>query len=166
MCRVQVGGVSRCCDHDHLLRCGQTVAPRYRILKAFQCIFRKKANVSLILKMSHNFQGCGDICPHVLATLAEHCFTDTHGQVDCYNLQNNLQIWYFSSSLNSVCLSKSGGLSFPYRLKINRCRCPLGDEDSASLASRVDNSDRPSLLSVLKGVGTTVFICLTSFLKG
>ena len=45
-------------DHDHLLRCGQTVAPRYRVLKAFQCIFRKKANVSLILKLSPNFQGC------------------------------------------------------------------------------------------------------------
>ena len=31
-----VGGVRRCSDHDHLLRCGQTVAPRYRLLKAFQ----------------------------------------------------------------------------------------------------------------------------------
>ena len=38
MCRGQVGGVSRCSDHDHLLCCGQTVAPRYRVLKAFQCI--------------------------------------------------------------------------------------------------------------------------------
>ena len=38
MCRGQVGGVTRCSDHDNLLRCGQTVAPRYRILKAFQCI--------------------------------------------------------------------------------------------------------------------------------
>ena len=53
------GEESRCSDHDHLLRCGgQTVAPRYRILKAFQCIFSEKANVSLILKMSPNFQGC------------------------------------------------------------------------------------------------------------
>ena len=48
------------------------MAPRYCILKAFQCIFRKKANVSLVQKMSPNFQGCRDICPHVLATLAEH----------------------------------------------------------------------------------------------
>ena len=31
-----VGGVRRCCDHDHLLRCGQTVV---RVLKAFQCIY-------------------------------------------------------------------------------------------------------------------------------
>ena len=38
VCRGQVGGVSRCSDHDHLLHFGQTVAPRYRILKAFQCI--------------------------------------------------------------------------------------------------------------------------------
>ena len=67
-------GYRDCSDHDHLLRFGQTVVPRYRILKAFQCIFRKKANVSLVLKMSPNFQGCRDICPHVLATLAEHCF--------------------------------------------------------------------------------------------
>ena len=52
MCRGQVGGLSCCSDHDHLLLCGQTVAPRYRILKEFQCIFRKKANVSLILRMS------------------------------------------------------------------------------------------------------------------
>ena len=29
--------VMQCSDHDHLLRCGQTVAPRYRVLKAFQC---------------------------------------------------------------------------------------------------------------------------------
>ena len=36
MCHGQV--VLRCSDHDHLLRCGQTVAPRYRVLKAFQCI--------------------------------------------------------------------------------------------------------------------------------
>ena len=27
----------RCSDHDHLLRCWQTVALRYRVLKAFQC---------------------------------------------------------------------------------------------------------------------------------
>ena len=33
-----MGGVTRCSDHDHLLRCGQTVAPRYRVLKAFQCM--------------------------------------------------------------------------------------------------------------------------------
>ena len=65
-------GYRGCSDHDHLLRFGQTVAPKYRILKPFQCIFRKKANVSLVLKMSPNFQGCPDICPHVLATLAEH----------------------------------------------------------------------------------------------
>ena len=37
MCRGQVGGVKRCSDHDHLLRCGQIVAPRYHVLKAFQC---------------------------------------------------------------------------------------------------------------------------------
>ena len=37
MCCGQVGGVTRCSDHDHLLRCGQTVVPRYRILTAFQC---------------------------------------------------------------------------------------------------------------------------------
>ena len=28
----------RCSDHDHFLRCGQTVAPKYHVLKAFQCI--------------------------------------------------------------------------------------------------------------------------------
>ena len=33
MCRGQVGGVRGCSDHDRLLRCGQTVAPRYRVLK-------------------------------------------------------------------------------------------------------------------------------------
>ena len=38
MNRGQVGRVSRCSDHDHLLCCGQTVAPRYRILNGFQCI--------------------------------------------------------------------------------------------------------------------------------
>ena len=38
MCRGKVGGVMRCSDHDNLLRCGQTVAPRYRVLKVFQCI--------------------------------------------------------------------------------------------------------------------------------
>ena len=43
MCRGQVGGVSRCSDHDHLLRCGQTVAPKYRVLKAFQCMFESVA---------------------------------------------------------------------------------------------------------------------------
>ena len=84
MCRGQVGDVSRCSDHDHLLRCGQTVASRYRILKAFQCVFRKKANVSLILKMSPNFKGCRDICPHVLATFAEHCAIKQIEQVQCY----------------------------------------------------------------------------------
>ena len=26
------GWVTHCSDHDHLLRCGQTVAPRYHIL--------------------------------------------------------------------------------------------------------------------------------------
>ena len=65
-------GYRGCSDHDHLLRFGQTVAPRYCILKAFRCIFRKKSYVSLVLKMSPNFQGCRDICPHFLATLAEH----------------------------------------------------------------------------------------------
>ena len=38
LCLGQVGGVTYCSDHDHLLRCGQTVAPRYHALKAFQCI--------------------------------------------------------------------------------------------------------------------------------
>ena len=39
MCCGQVGGVTSCSDHDHLLRCGQSVAPRYRVLKAFQFLF-------------------------------------------------------------------------------------------------------------------------------
>ena len=38
MCCGQVVWVTRCSDHDHLLRCGQTVAPRYCVLKTFQCI--------------------------------------------------------------------------------------------------------------------------------
>ena len=38
LCLGQVGGVTYCSDNDHLLRCGQTVAPRYHVLKAFQCI--------------------------------------------------------------------------------------------------------------------------------
>ena len=38
MCRGQVGGVSRCSDHDHLLRCGQTVAPRYRVAQSVTCL--------------------------------------------------------------------------------------------------------------------------------
>ena len=37
LCHGQVGGEMRCSDHDHLLCCGQTVAPRYRVLEAFQC---------------------------------------------------------------------------------------------------------------------------------
>ena len=37
MCHRQVGGVTCCSDHDHLLRCWQTVVPRYHVLKAFQC---------------------------------------------------------------------------------------------------------------------------------
>ena len=39
ICHGQVGGVKPCSDHDHLLRCGQTVASRYRVLKTFQCIY-------------------------------------------------------------------------------------------------------------------------------
>ena len=46
MCRGQVGGVTRCSDYDHLLRCGQTVAPEYRVLKAFQCI--SESNVMVL----------------------------------------------------------------------------------------------------------------------
>ena len=47
MYRGQVSGVTRCSDHDHLLRCGQTVGPKYRILKAFQCIkFSEKGNIT------------------------------------------------------------------------------------------------------------------------
>ena len=38
MCHGHVSGVMRCRDHDHLLRSGHTVAPRYCVLKAFQCI--------------------------------------------------------------------------------------------------------------------------------
>ena len=30
MCLGQVGEVLSCSNHDHLLHCGQTVAPRYR----------------------------------------------------------------------------------------------------------------------------------------
>ena len=32
-----VGGVTCCSDHDHLLRCGQTVAPRYRVPVYLSC---------------------------------------------------------------------------------------------------------------------------------
>ena len=37
MCRGHMGWVTCCSGHDHLLHCGQTVAPRYHVLKAFQC---------------------------------------------------------------------------------------------------------------------------------
>ena len=35
VCHGQVGGVTR--DHDHLLRCGQTVAPRVHVITTLQC---------------------------------------------------------------------------------------------------------------------------------
>ena len=37
MCRRQMSGVTRCSDQDHLLRCGQTVAPRGCVIMTFQC---------------------------------------------------------------------------------------------------------------------------------
>ena len=62
MCCGQVGGVARSSDHDHLLRCGQTVAPRLRILKAFQCIMFDN---HFLLSHGRNLGslGCGDLTP-------------------------------------------------------------------------------------------------------
>ena len=37
MCRRQVGGVTPCSDHDHLLHCGQTVASRGRVNTTLKC---------------------------------------------------------------------------------------------------------------------------------
>ena len=56
-------------------------------------IFRKKANVSLILNMSPNFQGCRDICPHALATLAEHSNREVD---DASSILNGLVVKLFN----------------------------------------------------------------------
>ena len=57
MCRGQVGGVSRCSNHDHLLCCGQTVAPRYRDLKAFQCINKGADQTARMCRLVCTFAG-------------------------------------------------------------------------------------------------------------
>ena len=54
MCPGQVGGVTRCSDHDHLLHCGQTVAPKYSVLKAFQCIANFKIGWSIVFRETEN----------------------------------------------------------------------------------------------------------------
>ena len=59
MCSGQVGGVSHCSNHYDLLRCGQTLAPMYPVLTAFQCIcstFECKCSCSFIqFFMKHLF---------------------------------------------------------------------------------------------------------------
>ena len=86
MCPGQVGGVTCCSDHDHLLRCGQAAAPRLCVIMTLQCTLnsgdtgksRKKDMSDTVICTNYYFLGktvVNQYFGYILSLVTDNSFT-------------------------------------------------------------------------------------------